>query len=118
MIAGWTQQNTPRTINTSDLISTLLLILDFRQCQLYPSRRGRVGHYPERVTESMSCEGEVMHAPEVNGGKFGQNPEGGTVRVPKYHNIEEPPGSSQVQSPVKIQLDHQLYQSKRSIAKG
>ena len=146
MIAGWTQQNTHSPTNRSGFISTLLSTLASRQCQLCPHRRGRVGHYPERVTESMSCKGEVMHASEGNGGKFGQYTEGGTVREAgkgnttnqstftltqvgypqltggkqeaKYQNLKEPPGSSQVQIPVKIQLARQLYQSKRSIAKG
>ena len=78
----------------------------------------------------MAREGEVIHVPEVGGGKFGQYTEGGTVREAgkgnttnqstftltqvgypqltggkkeaKYQNLKEPPGSGQVQIPVKI----------------
>ena len=40
-----------------------------------------VGHAPERVTESVACEGEVSHIPESGGGNFGQDTEGVNTSV-------------------------------------
>ena len=40
-----------------------------------------MGHAPERVPTSVAHKGEVRHAPEGSGRKFGQDHAGGTVSL-------------------------------------
>ena len=79
-----------RINNTSNLLYTLSSLLSSWQYQLRPYHQERVGHARERVTENVSCKGEVGNAPEGGGRTFEQYPEGGTVGVAREGDTTNP----------------------------
>ena len=146
MMRGWKQPKALRPTKPYNLFSTFLSPLELWQFQLCPCRQRRVGPTTQRVTSRVAHKVEVRHVPEGGGGNFGQDTEGvntivdhnGDPNKSGYLNFDpggistinwsptgfqvskysRAPGDSQFQIPVIIQLDHQLYQSQRIIAKG